>query len=53
MGDTAGAWAMAVTAEMRAGMDILEGGILGEGLGSELDWRRRGATVSTKVLSQR
>lgn len=46
-----GARAMAVTAEARAGMDILGGGSLGEGLSSDLDWSRRGATVSAKVLS--
>lgn len=41
-----GARAMAVTAEARAGMDILGGG-----LSTELEWSRRGATVSAKVLS--
>lgn len=53
MGDAAGGRAMAVTAEAKAAIDILGGSVLREGLSCELDWRRRGATVSTKVLSQR
>lgn len=48
-----GARAIAVTAEARAAIDILGGGVLREGLSCELDWRRSGATVSTKGLSQR
>lgn len=48
-----GARAMAVTAEARAAIDVLGRGVLREGRSYELDGRRRGATVSTKVLSQR